>query len=129
MSPLAHSGSFSKVLRKELVRIYDLKDNAHVLRLVGHSFNNGILILFMEYCANGDLLSYLTDKLKNPKTAVIDVSWPDRQCFIKQTQVLQRKEDLRATPYINDALSLRELVSVAWQICDGMVFVPLSKLS
>lgn len=45
----------------------------HVLRLIGHVFNAGQTMLVLEYCENGDLLSYLRKNLQGHKHALNSV--------------------------------------------------------
>lgn len=59
---------------REIDLMYALGQNPHILRLLGHTFLNDDPILVLQFCAKGDLLSFLRRQLKSHKDAVSSVS-------------------------------------------------------
>lgn len=99
--------------------MHTVGENAHVLYLLGYSYQDDRPVLVFEYCLRGDLLTWLRTNLCDFKQEVQTVSndyeFPDGLlCF-------QKKESLQNHPYSNTKLSLVDLISFGWQISDGMV--------
>lgn len=60
---------------REIDLMYAIGRNSHILRLIGHAFLNDDPILVLQYCAKGDLRSFLRRELKDHhKRAVSSVS-------------------------------------------------------
>ncbi|KAH7714368.1 Protein F09A5.2 [Aphelenchoides avenae] len=76
--------------------------NPHVLRMVGWSMLNEAPIILLEYCAKGNLREYLRESALTLQGYAPNVT-----------------EDHEGKP----CLDLRDLLSYAWQVCDGMLFL------
>lgn len=95
----------SDSLLREAELMYQIGGNPHILRLIGHALLNDQPVLVLEYCAKGDLLTFLRKVLHEHKDTVTT-----------------KKEDLQVTPYRDTKISLVDLVSLCWQISDGMLY-------
>ncbi|KAH7714957.1 Protein F09A5.2 [Aphelenchoides avenae] len=92
-------------MQRELGLMRDLGRHPHVVNLVGYvPLQTPLLVL--EYCAKGDLLGYLRDQLQGHKEAVITAVDP-----------------LQVANYSNTEISLKDLISLCWQISDGMTYL------
>uniref|UniRef100_A0A914DBG1 Protein kinase domain-containing protein n=1 Tax=Acrobeloides nanus TaxID=290746 RepID=A0A914DBG1_9BILA len=81
----------------EMEIMKNLQHHPHILGLIGYVKSNGSLMLIMEYCSNKDLLNYLQHNRNN----------------------LTSGSELEMSSYSIKKL----LISFAWQICDGMVYL------
>lgn len=54
--------------------MYALDENSHIVKIIGHSFIGALPVLVLEYCANGDLLTFIRTNLSSYKKAVHSVS-------------------------------------------------------
>ncbi|KAH7705476.1 TK/KIN6 protein kinase [Aphelenchoides avenae] len=98
--------------RSDLVREIDfmksLGTHPHVLSMLGHTTLNGDrLALVLEYCAGGDLLNWLLSHV---------------QC-IKGS--LERE---RCPLHATKDVTLKQLLSFAWQISDGLAYLVSKRL-
>lgn len=96
-------GSIRNVHR-EIDVMQGLQGNPHILQLLGYSVQNGAPVLVLEYCANGDLQTFLREELALHKEAI-------------------RSYDDRLELNSNNDFTLIDLIGIAWQISDGMVFL------
>ncbi|KAH7706010.1 Protein F09A5.2 [Aphelenchoides avenae] len=92
-------------MQQEVDLMKELGSHPHIVNFIGHVATECPLIV-MEYCANGDLLNYLRTHLQSHKESVKNVN-----------------EYLQPACYINSGLSLKHLISLCWQISDGLVYL------
>lgn len=59
---------------REIDLMYELGRNSHILHLIGHIYVDNNPLLVLEYCVNGDLLSFLREALRDHKEAVFSVA-------------------------------------------------------
>lgn len=85
----------------------------HLLAMVGWVFQPQSPILVMELCENGDLLKYLR---YNEELLRITVR-PFSALRALQGNMEERDREMR----------LLQLVSFAWQVCDGMTYLASKK--
>ncbi|KAH7704987.1 KIN-9 protein [Aphelenchoides avenae] len=90
-------------MQQEIDLMKELGNHPHIVNFIGYLASECPLIV-MEYCANGDLLNYLRTHLQKHKESVNDVN-----------------EYLQPACYSNSDLSLKDLISLCWQIADGLV--------
>ncbi|KAH7710856.1 fibroblast growth factor receptor 1 [Aphelenchoides avenae] len=87
---------------REIDVMQGLQGNPHILHLLGHSLQNEAPVLVLEYCANGDLQTFLREELALHKEAI-------------------RSFDDRLELNSNNDFTLIDLIGIAWQISDGMI--------
>lgn len=68
-----HEAAFRKDVLREIDLMYEFGLNPHILHLIGHLFVENNPLLVLEYCVNGDLLSFLREALRDHKEAVFSV--------------------------------------------------------
>ena len=95
-----------KDLASELKILIHLGEHKNIVNLLGACTTNGKLFVILEYCSNGNLLSYLRGR---------------REIF--QGQWSPRSKDTTVTYTYTD------LVHVACQISEGMEFLQSKKVS
>lgn len=66
---------FRHTLLREAELMYQIGGNPHILRLIGHALLNDHPILVLEYCANGDLLTFLRKTLRTQNDDVATVGF------------------------------------------------------
>uniref|UniRef100_A0AC34QMY7 Protein kinase domain-containing protein n=1 Tax=Panagrolaimus sp. JU765 TaxID=591449 RepID=A0AC34QMY7_9BILA len=99
-----HSDDLSREeLRKEIDFMKTLGYHPHVLNMIGCVSSIYDPLLIVEYCANGDLLTMLRKH--------------------KDYVLADGKEDCPAEA--DFCLEMRDLLSFAWQVSDGMVYLSL----
>ncbi|KAH7701884.1 Protein KIN-9 c, partial [Aphelenchoides avenae] len=92
-------------MHRELELMKDVGRHAHVVGLIGYvPLSSPLLVL--EYCKKGDLLTHLRAHLQTHKEAVASA-----------------KEELQMWAYANSSVTLKDLISLCWQVSDGMTFL------
>ncbi|KAH7711896.1 tyrosine-protein kinase F09A5.2-like [Aphelenchoides avenae] len=92
-------------MQRELELMKKVGRHCHVVNLVGYVYSSELLIV-IEYCAKGDLHTYLRAHLRPHKDAIVSAS-----------------EGLQTAAYSNSRISLQDLIKLFWQISDGMTFL------
>lgn len=73
---------FRDDILREIELMYMMGQNSHILHLIGHAYIGNNPLLILEYCANGDLLSFLRETLGEHVLAV--------SCSINALQLIKR---------------------------------------
>ncbi|KAH7693370.1 Protein F09A5.2 [Aphelenchoides avenae] len=90
---------------QEINLMKEIGSHPHIVNFLGYVALECPLIV-MEYCAEGDLLNYLRTHLQTHKESIAHVN-----------------EYLQSARYSNSGISLKDLISLCWQVADGMVFL------
>ncbi|KAH7720395.1 kinase domain protein, partial [Aphelenchoides avenae] len=87
---------------QEIELMKEIGSHPHVVSFIGYVALECPLIV-MEYCAEGDLLNYLRTHLQTHKESIAHID-----------------EYLQSARYSNSGISLKDLISLCWQVADGM---------
>lgn len=68
-----YSAVFSEEFCREINLMYNIGEHEHILRLIGHAFDGSNPLLVLEFCANGDLLTFARTHLRTNKHSVYSV--------------------------------------------------------
>ncbi|XP_077999681.1 proto-oncogene tyrosine-protein kinase receptor Ret-like [Glandiceps talaboti] len=109
------NGASSSELRDLMTELHLLKQVNHpnVIKLLGCCTHKGPLYLIVEYCNHGSLRHYLRDSRRLETLYVQD-----------QFNLMVNGDN----PSIEETVTSRDLMSFAWQICKGMMYLTEMKL-
>ena len=92
-----------KDLATELKILIHIGEHMNIVNLLGSCTLKGELLVILEYCVNGSLLSFLKSR---------------RDTFVEQWIPIKN----------GDALNLHDLASISFQIANGMSFLECKKV-
>lgn len=115
--PISSYFSSREEVLREIDLLYDVRQNPHVVHIIGHAFLDDRPVIVLEYCAKGDLLAFLRKHVRiDPPVSRGTFALKKQLCVVMQDDC-----DLQRRVQAHSGVSVSNLFTVSWQISDGMV--------